>query len=188
MKQFSLLGFISLFFSASASAHPGHGLESAYAGFIHPLTGWDHLLVMLAIGLWAAQLGREWRWKLPITFMLFMVVGMLLSTFGVHFFELETSITSSVLAMGLLLLISTHLPLNIRLIITGLFATIHGMAHGIELVTYQRSFAVFGMLLATSLLHLLGVWLGSQQSPIMTHFKRLMAWSMLLIGTYWVIV
>lgn len=188
MKPLSLLSFILLFFSVSASAHPGHGLESAYAGFMHPLTGWDHLLVMLAIGVWAAQLGREWRWRLPITFMLFMVVGMLLSVFGIHFSGLETSITTSVLAMGVLLLIATRLPLSIRLIITGMFATIHGMAHGVELVTYQRSFAAFGMLLATGLLHLAGVWLGSQQSPIMAYFKRLMAWSMLLIGAYWVVV
>lgn len=67
MKRLNLAVTL-LLTSSLVSAHPGHGLESAYAGFMHPLTGWDHLLVMLAVGVWAAKLGDKARWQLPAVF------------------------------------------------------------------------------------------------------------------------
>lgn len=187
IKSTNLLALFFGLFSGVAGAHPGHSLESAYAGFMHPLTGWDHLLVMLALGVWASQLGQSWRWKLPATFLIFMLIGMLASTYGFHFAGIETGIAASVMAMGLLLILTTRLPTTARVFITAIFATMHGMAHGTELVGYQSIFVSAGMLLTTFLLHIAGLWLGSQHTSAIQQLKNLTAWSMLFLGAYWVV-
>lgn len=188
MKKHLLLSTASLLgFSSLAFAHPGHGLESAYAGFMHPLTGWDHLLVMLAIGLWAAKLGGKARWQLPLTFVSMMVAGALLGMTGITFSGVETAIAASVMAMGVLLIISLPMKLSTQLSITALFAVLHGMAHGLELQTSSRLAAFAGVIIATALLHAAGVLLGSQQVKMQKWLQNGLAYTMLLVGAYWLV-
>lgn len=186
MKKLNL-AVILLLTSGLASAHPGHGLESAYAGFMHPLTGWDHLLVMLAVGIWAAKLGGKARWQLPITFMSMMLVGAALGIAGISFSGVETAIAASVMAMGVLLIISLPMRLNTQLGMTALFAVLHGMAHGLELQTSSQLAAFAGMLVATAFLHGAGVLLGSQQVKIRQWLQHGLAYTMLLVGAYWLV-
>jgi urease accessory protein len=176
-------------FSNLAIAHPGHGLtgsglESAYAGFMHPLTGWDHLLVMLAIGFWASKLGGKSRWQLPLTFLLIMTLGAVLGLGGITFTGVETAIAASVMAMGLLLAINLAIPASSRIGIVALFALFHGMAHGVELHSQQSYAALLGMLIATALLHGVGLLLGSQRVQLAKWLHTGLAWVMVLVGGY----
>jgi urease accessory protein len=179
-----LVGFPSL-----AIAHPSHGLtgsglESAYAGFMHPLTGWDHLLVMLAIGIWASKLGGNSRWQLPLTFLLVMALGAALGLAGITFTGVETAIAASVMAMGLLLAINMPIPASSRIGIVALFALFHGLAHGVELHSQQSYAALAGMLIATALLHAIGLLLASRRLNLANWMQSALAWSIALAGGY----
>jgi urease accessory protein len=131
------------------------------AGFSHPLLGWDHLLAMLAVGLWAAQQRGRFVWRLPVVFPAMMIVGASVAGAGVVLPELETGIASSLLVLGLLLAFAVHLPFVFSVVLVGLFALFHGFAHGAEMpqtvsaVTYG-----LGFILATTVLQVLGVRLG----------------------------
>ena len=182
-----LLACLLASMSSLAIAHPGHGLESAYAGFMHPLTGWDHLLVMLAVGLWASKIGGNARWQLPLTFMLLMVAGTLLGTAGIMFAGLETAIAASVMAMGLVLVISLSMNNAVRIGVVALFALLHGIAHGAELNLHEGFSALGGMLLATGLLHGVGLLLGSQRLNLAKWPQTAMAWAIMLAGGYMLI-
>ena len=176
-------------FSSVAFSHPGHdlvgsGLESAYAGFIHPLTGWDHLLVMLAIGIWASKLGGKARWQLPLTFLSSMTVGAVLGLAGITFSGIETAISASVLAIGLLLAINLPIAAISRIGIVAVFAIFHGMAHGVELNSQQSYAALAGMLFATALLHAIGLLLASRRLNLAGCVHTGMAWSIALAGGY----
>lgn len=186
MKKLILTVLLSLF-TSQVVAHPGHGLENAYAGFMHPLNGWDHLLVMLAVGVWAAKLGGKASWQLPLTFVIMMVIGAFLGMSGISFGGVETAIAASVMAMGVLLIITLPIQLSMQLVITAFFAIFHGMAHGIELQTSTRLAAFAGMLLATALLHGAGVLLGSQQLKIRQWIQQGLAYTMILVGAYWLV-
>ena len=184
MMKKILLACLLAGMSSLAIAHPGHGLESSYAGFIHPLTGWDHLLVMLAVGLWASKIGGNARWQLPLTFMLLMVAGTFLGSAGVMFAGLETAIAASVMAMGLVLVISLSMNSAVRIGVVALFALLHGVAHGAELNLNQGLSALGGMLLATGLLHGVGLLLGSQHLNLAKWVKIAMACGIMLTGCY----
>jgi len=183
----SLIAILLGLISNQAFAHPGHGLQSAFAGFMHPLTGWDHLLVMLAVGVWAAKLGGKARWQLPLTFMGMMVVGAVLGIAGMSFDGVETAIAASVMAMGLLLIISLPMQLSAQLGITALFAILHGMSHGLELQTPSQLTAFAGMLIATAMLHATGVLIGSQQVKLRKWLHHGLAYTMLMAGAYWLV-
>ena len=182
-KQISLAILFSLI-STIASAHPGHGFSSAYAGFMHPLTGWDHLLVMLAIGVWASKLGGKARWQLPLTFILMMGLGALVGLTGLIFSGVETAIAASVMAMGLLLVINLPISAISRIGVVALFAVFHGIAHGVELHSQKSYTALGGMLLATFLLHGAGLLLGSQRAQLAKWLHTGLAWLMMLTGSY----
>jgi urease accessory protein len=187
MKKRIVLGTVISLMSGVAWAHPGHGLQSAYAGFMHPLTGWDHLLVMLAIGVWANKLGGSARWQLPLTFLSVMTFGAVLGLAGITFTGVETVIAASVMGMGLL--IAIHLPISVlsRTSIVALFAVFHGMAHGVELHSQQSYATLGGMLFATALLHGMGLLLGSNRVQFAKSLHTIFAWTMLLLGSYWLI-
>jgi len=189
MKKQITMAALFLLFSGIASAHPGHGLaghglDSAYAGFMHPLTGWDHLLVMLAIGMWAAKLGGKARWQLPLTFVAIMAMGAVLGLSGLSFDYVETAIAASVMAMGVLLMMS--LPINklMQLSITAIFALFHGMAHGVELQSQSSLATLGGMLVATTMLHSLGFLMATQRVKMATWLNNSFAWLLLFVGSY----
>ncbi len=183
MQKFIFCLILSLF-SSLAMAHPDHGLQSAYAGFMHPFTGWDHLLVMLATGIWAAKLGGKARWLLPLTFMMFMSFGAFLGLVGVGFIGLETAIATSLVAVGFLVAFNLPISQIARFGLVAIFAVFHGLAHGVELNGNQTLLTVGSMLLSTSILHVLGLMLGSQRIQIAKWFSASLAWIMVVFGSY----
>jgi urease accessory protein len=147
-----------------ALAHAGHTppLPAFLAGFLHPLTGWDHLLTTLAVGLWAARLPHRARPLLPLTFLLAMTVGAVLATTTSHLLFTEHTLISSTITLMLLAASAIRPPLPLATLIVATLATFHGYAHLAErpvdapLIPYAA-----GLLLATSLLLLTGLALGS---------------------------
>lgn len=165
-----------------ALAHPGHEGLSFSSGFMHPLTGLDHLLVMLAVGLWAGKLGGAARWQLPLTFVLLMGLGAVLGMGGFSLPGLETLVAATVMALGLLLALSLRLSTASRLALVAVFALLHGLAHGSELTGGAELMA--GMLLATALLHGLGLLLASSRLALPVLVHRLFGCTMLVLGAW----
>lgn len=146
----------------AALAHTGSGQATGFsAGFIHPMGGADHLLAMLAIGLWAAQMRGRAAWVVPGAFVSMMMAGGVLGMSGVHVPYMEAGILVSVLVLGMLIAGAVKLPLTISAMLVGIFAVCHGHAHGAEMpiaigaVSYSAGFA-----LATALLHATGMLAG----------------------------
>lgn len=150
--------------AAGAHAHPLDVAGAGYgAGFGHPFLGLDHLLAMLAVGLWAAQHDdRRARWVVPASFVSMMAIGGLLGITGVAMPFAEVGIAGSLSILGALLALSVRLPLLTGALTVGLFAIMHGHAHGIEMPVAASPVAYgFGFVAATTLLHLTGLALGS---------------------------
>lgn len=140
-----------------AFAHAGHDHSGLLAGLAHPLLGLDHLLAMLAVGLWAAQQRGAARWALPATFVASMLLGGLLGLKGVQIPLMETGIAASVLAFGLLVAVAVRLPMAAALGLTAVFALSHGVAHGLELPALASPFGyAAGFVIATAALHGVG--------------------------------
>ena len=155
----TLAAFLSL--AGFAQAHPGHGGGGFASGFAHPLHGLDHLLAMLAVGLWAAQLGGRAKWAVPAAFVGVMTCGGALGMAGVRLPFAEQGIVASVLILGLLIAAAVRLPLAAGLAVVGIFALCHGYAHGAEMPeTSAGAVYAFGFAVATALLHGCGFGLG----------------------------
>ncbi|WP_277372954.1 HupE/UreJ family protein [Pseudomonas sp. AA-38] len=152
------LSAIALFCTpALAFAHPGHGESGLLSGLAHPVFGLDHLLAMLAVGLWAAQQNGAARWALPLTFVGTMLIGGLLGFSGVEIPLMETGIAGSVLAFGLLVAVAARLPMILSIALTALFALTHGVAHGLELPDLASPLGyAAGFVIATAALHAFG--------------------------------
>jgi len=140
-------------------AHPeGHVAADAWAGFIHPLTGIDHALAMIAVGLWAARLGRSALWALPTIFPLAMMGGALLAQAGVSLPEVESILALSVMSFGVAVAVGVRLPLLASALLVGLFAVFHGYAHWIEAPAAGIEIGYgAGFIAATVLLHMIGL-------------------------------
>lgn len=173
--------------TSTAWAHPGHALDSLSAGFLHPFNGWDHLLVMFAVGIWASRFDAGVRWKMPAIFMGMMGAGMLSSLLGYRILGIELMLSASVVVLGLILLLSIRLATSFNVAILGVFACLHGMAHGAELSSHALIYAMLGLLFATAGLHGLGLALGLHQKPMIQTLHRCLAWFMVMIGAYWTI-
>jgi len=141
-----------------AMAHTGHGSETLgfIAGFAHPFSGLDHLLAMLAVGLWSATTARR-IWLAPLCFAAVLLAGALLATNGLVLPAVEPMIAASVLVLGLLVMARVRLPEAVAALVVGGFALFHGAAHGSEL---GSGAAVAGMVLATAALHTVGIAIG----------------------------
>jgi urease accessory protein len=153
---------VASLFSSSAAAHMGTGLPGGFvSGFIHPLTGFDHLLAMVSVGLWGAFLGRPLIYILPVVFPAMMVVGAIMGMFGVPLPPVEVGIALSVLVLGGSIALSVRAPVWAASLIVAVFAVFHGYAHGKELPSAADpvSYSV-GFVVATGLLHVLGICLG----------------------------
>lgn len=134
---------------------------SGLAGLMHPFLGLDHLLAMLAVGLWAAQQGGSRLWQLPLAFLGMMLVGALLGQTGFMLPSIETGIASSLFLLGLMLTFAVRLAIMPSLLMVGLFAVFHGYAHGAEIPqTLALIGYALGFMLATAALHGLGIGLG----------------------------
>ena len=143
---------------AHADLHPGGGLV---AGFLHPISGLDHVVAMVAVGLWGAVLGPPALWLLPLAFPPVMALGGLLALLGMPLPGVEVGIALSGLTMGLMVLFELRPPLWLAALLVAIFAVFHGHAHGAELpagahpLLYSLAFVI-----ATGLLHLVGILLG----------------------------
>lgn len=164
---FKTLAIASLALPLAAVAHTGadaglhHGLV---AGFMHPLTGADHLAAMVAVGLWSALAARRaWPdllWA-PLAFAGMLLVGALMGLAGLQLPAVEPMIAASLLVLGLLVATRAHLPAGVAVAVTGLFALFHGAAHGQELAgEADAALTLAGMVAATALLHVAGIVVG----------------------------
>ena len=153
-----ILGTLALLLPPTlAFAHPGHGDNGLIAGISHPLGGLDHLLAMLAVGLWAAQQQGAARWVLPCTFVGTLLMGGLLGFEGLNLPALESGIAASVLALGLAVALAVRPPLSVAVAATALFALFHGVAHGLELPEMSSPWTyAAGFVVATAALHAAG--------------------------------
>ena len=157
-----LAGALLLGCSALAHAHhDGPEVGGFAAGLLHPFTGLDHLLAMLAVGIWAATLGRPKAWLLPLAFPLLMAAGAALGMAGVALPAIEPGIAASVVILGLAILTAWRAPTAVAVGAVALFGVLHGFAHGAELPadTSALQYAA-GFLAATALLHLAGLAIG----------------------------
>ncbi|MCQ4311221.1 HupE/UreJ family protein [Pseudomonas stutzeri] len=142
---------------ALAFAHPGHDHAGLISGIAHPIFGLDHLLAMIAVGLWAAQQQGKARWALPLTFVATMLLGGLFGFAGIKMPLMETGIAGSVLALGLLVALAVRPPLTVAAGLTALFALSHGVAHGLELPALSSPWGyAAGFVAATAALHTAG--------------------------------
>ena len=132
------------------------------AGFLHPLSGPDHIIAMVAVGLWGAFLGPPALWALPILFPMGMAFGGAFGMLGLPLPRVETGIALSGLVLGLMVLLGARAPLWIAALLVGSFAIFHGYAHGKELPEAVQPLAYsLGFVVATGLLHLIGIGFGS---------------------------
>ena len=188
MKQSILkILVLSLIFPGLALAHPGVGEVAGFMhGISHPIGGADHLLAMMAVGLWVAQIGGRALWAVPCTFVGVMSLGGVLGFFGVSVPFIEEGILVSVLILGVLIAGAFRFPPLYSALVVGFFAIFHGHAHGAEMPAKisAGSFTV-GFTLATVILHVAGMGLGRlmQKSNLHT-VTRLAGGAVALGGIY----
>jgi urease accessory protein len=141
-----------------AFAHPGHAEHGGlYAGFAHPVSGVDHLLAMVAVGIWAVHRGGLLRRLAPTTFVFFMTVGALLGANSASLPYGDPLIALSVVVFGMGIVVAARVPPAVGILCIGVFAVLHGFAHGVEATNGMSGEYLLGMLLATALLHLVGI-------------------------------
>lgn len=145
-----------------ALAHAPEGAGGGFVtGFLHPIMGVDHLVAMVAVGLWGAFLGERALWILPIVFPSIMAVGAASGIVGLEIPLVEFVIALSGVVLGALIALRVRAPLAIAMVLVGIFAIFHGYAHGVEMpeqisaITYSAGFVI-----GTGLLHLAGVAIG----------------------------
>ncbi len=145
-----------------AAAHVGSGPTAGWlSGLAHPLGGLDHLCALIGVGLWAAQRGGRALWLMPLAFLGVMALGGLVGMAGFAMPMVETGIVASVLILGCLIAAAVRLPLLASTILVGLFALLHGHAHGLEAPEAATGLLYgFGFLTSSALLLITGVGLG----------------------------
>ena len=155
-------GLLLLCFAAAANAHSGEGVAGGFvSGFMHPLSGIDHLLAMVAVGIWGATLGRPLVWALPVAFPMLMVVGGVLGIAKVPLPYIEIGIAVSVVVLGLSIAAAWRAPVALAVGIVAVFGVFHGYAHGTELPqTAAPAAYAAGFVISTGLLHLTGIAIG----------------------------
>ena len=157
-----LAGMAVIFLVSPALAHTGEGAVGGFvSGFFHPVLGWDHVVAMVAVGLWGAFLGQPAIWLLPVVFPLVMALGGPLGVAGIAVPAVEAGIALSGIILGLAVALAVRAPLAVAAVLVGLFAVFHGHAHGTELPEAANPFAyAAGFVIATGLLHLGGILFG----------------------------
>jgi urease accessory protein len=154
-----VLGLLGLISSGAALAHTGaHAVGGWTAGLAHPFMGLDHLLAMVAVGVWAVQLGGRYIVLLPAAFVAAMAAGAAAAVYGTPLPQAETMMALSVLALGALIAATVKTRSHWPVSLVALFALFHGHAHGSEMAAVSATWLYFaGFMVATSLLHTLGV-------------------------------
>jgi urease accessory protein len=154
-----LIVTLALIASQPLLAHEQGGHARGFlTGLLHPLSGLDHVLAMIAVGLWGAQLGAPAIWLLPVTFPMVMAVGGFIGLVGIPLPGVELGIAFSALALGLVVAMEARPALWMAALLVGVFAIFHGHAHGTELPAGESGLAYsIGFVVATGLLHASGI-------------------------------
>ncbi len=165
LASFAAVALVAM--NSVAFAHPGHG-GGWIAGLVHPFSGLDHALAMVAVGLWAAQLGRPAIWLLPAVFPVVMAIGALLAVNGVTLPWVEVGIIASVVVFGGAVAFQVRWPLAASAALISLFALLHGHTHGTELPANGSALLYgAGFVAATLALHGIGIGVGIlMRSPV----------------------
>lgn len=151
----------SLGIAAPAFAHTGGAIGGLTSGLLHPITGLDHVVAMVAVGLWGGILGGKAIWQLPVIFPVLMAFAGALGALGVPLPGIETGIAVSGIVLGLMVMLMVRPPLPVAAAIVGLFAMFHGHAHGTELPVAANPLTyALGFVIATGTLHLIGIAFG----------------------------
>lgn len=158
----SVIAALALLFPAVAFAHTGQGGTAGFAhGFTHPIFGVDHVLAMVAVGLFAGQLGGRALWLVPAAFVGVMALGGALGVAGVTVPAVEFGIALSVVVLGAVVAFRLKAPVVLAMLLVGGFAVFHGHAHGTEMPEAMAGMTYgVGFMLATALLHGAGIGLG----------------------------
>lgn len=131
------------------------------AGLLHPLSGLDHVLAMLAVGMWGALLGNPALWVLPVAFPMVMAFGGIAGILGLPLPAVELGITLSVIVLGAMIAFDRRPVLPIAGLLVAFFAVFHGYAHGVELPSQASGVAYSaGFVIATGMIHLAGIGIG----------------------------
>jgi urease accessory protein len=160
-QALALCAVLTVAAASPALAHGG-GVAGGFAGgFAHPLFGPDHIVAMVAVGLWGAFLGAPAIFLLPIVFPLVMAAGGVLGILGIALPAVEVAIAISAIVLGLMVALAAKPPLWVAAVLVGVFAIFHGHAHGAELPPGADAVAFsLGFVIATGFLHLLGIAFG----------------------------
>jgi urease accessory protein len=146
---------------ASSLAHEGGSGAGFWSGLSHPVSGFDHILAMIAVGIWGAQLGAPAIWLLPVVFPMVMAFGGMLGLLGVSLPFVELGIGASALLLGIMVAREARPPIAVAAILVGFFAIFHGHAHGTELPEGQSGLLYsLGFVISTGLLHASGIMIG----------------------------
>ncbi|MGB0722479.1 MAG: HupE/UreJ family protein [Gammaproteobacteria bacterium] len=171
MQRIGLLLTLLIPLSTLAHTEGAVGGSAFTTGFMHPFGGLDHMLAMLAVGMWGAQLGMPALWILPVAFPLMMAVGGVTGLVGMPLPSIELGIALSVVMLGAVILFKLRPPIWASFLIVGFFAIFHGHAHGLELPGNADPLAYsIGFVVATGLIHIAGILIG-----FVTHMPRGMA-------------
>ena len=154
---------VILFWTESAFAHVQKGEAAGFlSGLKHPVSGLDHVLAMVAVGLWGAQLGAPAVWVLPVAFPMVMAFGGMLGLMGVPLPGIEYGIAASAILLGIAVMFELRPPLAIAAFVVAAFAIFHGHAHGTELPPGQSGLLYsMGFVIATGCLHGVGITIGT---------------------------
>jgi urease accessory protein len=162
ITQWTALPIALLFWTKSVLAHPLKGETVSFlTGFHHPISGLDHVVAMIAVGLWGTQLGAPAIWLLPVAFPIVMAIGGVLGLLGVPLPGAEIGIAASAILLGAAVMMELRPPLTLAAVVVGFFAIFHGYAHGSELPPGQNGLLYsLGFVIATGCLHLVGIMIG----------------------------
>jgi urease accessory protein len=162
MLKIALILLFGLGWINSAWAHVEGGQAAGFiTGLQHPWSGLDHVLAMIAVGIWGAQLGSPALWLLPIAFPMMMAMGAMMGLLGIPVPGIEIGIALSAIVLGTMILAEVRPKLAIAIAIVGVFAIFHGHAHGTELPAGQSGLLYsMGFVIATGCLHAVGIALG----------------------------
>jgi len=157
-----LAAILAILLPTVAFAHTGVGETSGFLhGFGHPVSGLDHILAMVMVGVFAWQLGGRALWLVPTSFVLMMAVGGALGVFGIDVPFVEVGIALSVIVLGMGVALGIKTPVVVAMAVVGLFAIFHGHAHGAEMPEDAGGVAyAAGFMVATALLHVAGIGIG----------------------------
>ena len=159
--KFAFLTALLVFSANPVLAHVGEDLGGLMAGLLHPISGLDHIVAMIAVGLWGGILGAPAIWMLPIIFPLAMAVAGAVGAAGIPLPGVEVGIALSGVVLGSMVMFAVKPPLWMAAVLVGIFAVFHGHAHGAELPAAANPMVyAVGFVASTGLLHLIGIAIG----------------------------